>query len=230
MEKLNAKMRFLFEAIAAFYDEIDTITSKEGRPYCSEYGKMALRYVVRLYLTEVRGRGKAKLQTFEEYRKVSSQSTCYVWMVCAALFGYGELAPKNVFDWLFTEPKILLASSDHCRLMDDIVTHQFERERGHIASSVECYMMQYGVSREEAVNALKEMVEEDWKIVNQELLHPSPCNITHVVPHKEVLSMFLGFEKVMDVLYKYSDAYTNSTDGTKDMLTALLVTPLPISS
>ncbi|CAN1266211.1 (E)-beta-farnesene synthase [Linum perenne] len=179
--------------------------------------------MVNLYLEEARWLAKSYVPTLEEYKQVSSFSTTYQSLAFGTLCGLGELAPREVFDWLFTNPKILAASSDHCRLMDDIQSHQFERKREHVVSSVECYMTQYGVSREEAVNVLSDMVEEDWKIVNEELLNPSNRNIP-----KEVLSLFLGYEQVMDVLYKYSDGYTHSNTTTKDMLTALLVTALPI--
>ncbi|CAN0903578.1 hypothetical protein LINGRAHAP2_LOCUS22646 [Linum grandiflorum] len=47
-------------------------------------------------------------------------------------------------------------------------------------------MTHYEVSREEAVAALNEIVEEDWKMVNKELLKASNRNIP-----KEVLSLFL---------------------------------------
>ncbi|CAN1266177.1 Probable terpene synthase 3 [Linum perenne] len=184
---------------------------------------MQIYNLVRWYLEEARWLAKSYVPTLDEYRQVSSFSTAYQAMVWATLCGMGELGTKQVFDWLLTKPKILAASSDHCRLMDDIQSHQFEQKRGHIASSVECHMTQYGVSREDAVNALNDMVEEDWKIVNEELLNPQNRNIP-----KEVLSLFLGYEQIMDVLYKYSDGYTHSNTTTKDMLTALLVTALPI--
>ncbi|CAN1266155.1 Probable terpene synthase 3, partial [Linum perenne] len=223
MKGVNYKMKMLFEATVIACDEFDSITSKDGRPYCSKYGKLSIYNIVRWYLEEARWLAKSYVPTLDEYRQVSSFSTTYQAMVWATLCGLGELGTKQVFDWLLTKPKILAASSDQCRLMDDIQSHQFEQKRGHVASSVECYMTQYRVSREEAVNALNDMVEEDWKIVNEELLNPQNRNIP-----KEVLSLFLGFEQIMDLLYKYSDGYTHSNTTTKDMLTILLVTALPI--
>ncbi|CAN1179954.1 Probable terpene synthase 3 [Linum perenne] len=223
MKGVNYKMKMLFEATVIACDEFDSITSKDGRPYCSEYGKLSIYNIVRWYLEEARWLAKSYVPTLDEYRQVSSFSTTYQAMVWATLCGLGELGTKQVFDWLLTKPKILAASTDQCRLMDDIQSHQFEQKRGHVASSVECYMTQYKVSREEAVNALNDMVEEDWKIVNEELLNPQNRNIP-----KEVLTLFLGYEQIMDVLYKYSDGYTHSNTTTKDMLTALLVTALPI--
>ncbi|CAL1392803.1 unnamed protein product [Linum trigynum] len=223
---LNTNMKILFDAVIDSYDDIQEITSNEfGRSYCWEYGKPALKNVVRLYLEEARWLAKGYVPTLEEYRHISSLSTIYQWAAFSVFCGMGdELAPKELFDWLFTEPKMLVASSDQCRLMDDIMTHEFEQKRGHAPSSVECYVEQYGVSTQKAVDALSNMVEEDWKIMNGELLNPPDC-----VPRK-VLSIFLAFAQIMDVLYKDSDGYTNSATTTKDLLTALLVTPFPISS
>ncbi|CAN1266184.1 Probable terpene synthase 3 [Linum perenne] len=222
MKGVNHKIKMLFDATVTAFDELDSINSKDGRSYCLEYGKLSLYNLARWYLEEARWLAKSYVPTLDEYREVSSFSTTYQAMVWATLCGLRELGTKEVFDWLFTNPKILAASSDHCRLMDDIQSHQFEQKREHVVSSVECYMTQYGVSREEAVNVLNDMVEEDWKIVNEELLNPPNRNIP-----KEVLSLFLGYEQVMDVLYKYSDGYTHSNTTTKDILTALLVTALP---
>ncbi|KAK8712359.1 hypothetical protein V6N13_147599 [Hibiscus sabdariffa] len=40
------------------------------------------------------------------------------------------------------------------RLMDDVVSHKFEQERGHVSSAVECYMNQYGTSMQVAYEEL----------------------------------------------------------------------------
>ncbi|CAL1373931.1 unnamed protein product [Linum trigynum] len=99
---------------------------------------------------------------------------------------------------------------------------QFEQERGHVVSSVEVYTNQHGVSTEEAVDALNEMVEEDWKDINEDCLN-SPNFIS-----KDVLSMFVGLARVMEVLYKDFNSYTVSNTVIKDMMTALLVTAMDI--
>ncbi|CAI0428427.1 unnamed protein product [Linum tenue] len=223
MQGIEPKMKIIFEAITSSYDAIHEMTTEEfGISYCWDYGKSALKYAVSLYLEEARWLDKGYVPTFEEYRRVSSVSILYQWLAFAAFCGMGESAPKEVFDWLFTEPKLFVASSEHCRLMDDVVTHEFEQDRGHAPSSVECYMKQYGVSRKEAIDVLSDLVEENWKIINGELLNP-PAHIP-----KEILLIFLGFGQIMEVLYGDGDGYTNSKTTTKDMLTTLLVTPFNV--
>jgi (-)-germacrene D synthase len=98
---------------------------------------------------------------------------------------------------------------------------QFEQERGHVASAVECCMKQYGVSKKEAYDMLNKMVESDWKDINEELLKPS------TVP-RQVLILMLNLARIIDVVYKDYDGYTEAKSATKEMLTAFLVDPLPV--
>ncbi|CAN1239174.1 Probable terpene synthase 3 [Linum grandiflorum] len=193
MKDLKDYMIVIFQSIVEVYDEIESVTSKEGRPWCVEDGKRAVDNVVRLYLEEVRWFDKDWVPTVEEYRQISSLSTCYEWMIYAGLCGMGGSVSKEVFEWLFSKPNLLIATTDLCRLMDDVV------------------------SNEPTSN-----MEEDWKIMNEELLNP-PAHVPN-----EVLQIFLRLGHIMDVLYKEIDGYTNSNTTTQDMLTALLVTPFPI--
>ncbi|CAN1190408.1 Sesquiterpene synthase 2 [Linum perenne] len=225
MKDVEDRMKILFAAVISIYDEIDSFNSNDGKFYCMDFGKQALKLVAKFYMEEVRWFAQSYVPTIEEYRQVSSLSTIYQWMTYSALCGMGDAVTKEAFDWLFSTPPMLVASSDHCRLLDDVVSHEFEQKRGHAPSSVQCYMKQHGVGKEEAVDALRSLAEEDWKVMNKELLMFSPpasCG------HKEAVSILTGLAQVMEVLYKKFDGYTNSNTSTRDMLTALFVTPLPI--
>ncbi|CAN1165638.1 Probable terpene synthase 3 [Linum perenne] len=228
MGNLEMKLRVVFQSFIDAYHEIQVITSKEGRPYCVEYAKQGLNTTVRLYLEERKWLAKGKMPSLEEYKKVSSLSTVYQNMVCLTLCGMGDLGTKEVFEWVLADPKLVVASSDHCRLMDDIVTHELEEERGHPPSSVQIYMKQFGVTKEVAIKELYSMIEDDWRMINQEMLNsPTDDVIKNGIP-KEVRSILLGYAQVMEVLYKGFDSYTCSDTVTKDYLTALLVTPLKL--
>ncbi|CAL1352333.1 unnamed protein product [Linum trigynum] len=224
MKDLPDYMKIYFGSLIDVLHEVDTITTGEGRPYCLEYGKQAERNQMRAYLTEARWFARGEVPTVEEYRRVGIYSCAYPLLSYASLAGMGEKAPKEAFDWLLADPKILVAVSDHCRLMDDIVSHEFEQKRGHVSSSVECYMKQHQVSRFEAVDALYQMAEDDWKIVNEECLDINRPDFVS----KEVISMLVGLAKVIEVLYKDFDGYTFSDTTTMDMMTALLVTPMDV--
>ncbi|CAN1308786.1 Probable terpene synthase 2 [Linum perenne] len=220
MKDLPKYMRELFEAIIGVLEEIDEINSNEGRAYCFEYEKQAQKNQMKAYMVEARWLTEGKVPSIEEYRRVGIYSSTLPLLAYSAVCGLGHKATKQVFDWLITDPKLMIVIADHGRLMDDVMSHQFEQKRGHIPSSVECYMKQYDVSRQEAVEAVNMMIDEDRKDINKEYLN-QPSFVS-----KEVGSVFVGLARVMEVLYKDSDIYTFSDTVTKDMMTALLVTPM----
>ncbi|XP_034681286.1 valencene synthase-like [Vitis riparia] len=90
-----------------------------------------------------------------------------------SFIGMGEIMTKEAFDWVFSDPKILTAAAVILRLMDDITTHEFEQKRGHVASGIECYMKQHGVSEEQVYSQFYKQVENAWLDINQECLKPT---------------------------------------------------------
>ncbi|KAG6689189.1 hypothetical protein I3842_11G162000 [Carya illinoinensis] len=129
-------------------------------------------------------------------------------------------AKESVFKWVFNDPKILRAATIICRLTDDIRGHK--QRRAHVASAVECYMKQYGISAEEEVYKLfwKE-VAKAWKDINEEFMNSTA---DRVIP-MPILERVLNLARVIDLLYKEDDAYTNS-HLMKDYVASLFVNPL----
>ncbi|CAN0915661.1 Probable terpene synthase 3 [Linum grandiflorum] len=227
-DDMDITMKYVYEAVRDFYHEIQVITSEEGRPYCFQYAKRMLSVNLGTYLEEQRWYVEGIEPSLNEYRQVSAVSTFYLSIISSALCGMGDqLASKEVFNWFMSQPKILFASADQCRLMDDIVTYQREQERGHLESSVQIYMKQFEVTTEEAVYALKSMIEDDWRVMNAELLKLANLADGRIIP-KEAVALLLRMAQTMDVIYKEMDGYTCSDTVTKDNITALFVTPFQL--
>ncbi|KAK4732880.1 hypothetical protein R3W88_025868 [Solanum pinnatisectum] len=81
-----------------------------------------------------------------------------------------ENITKETFEWVINEPLILRASSVINRLKDDINTNDFEQQRSHVASFIECYMKEYGVSKQEAYVEARKKLTNAWKDMNEEFL------------------------------------------------------------
>ncbi|KAJ4849618.1 hypothetical protein Tsubulata_044564, partial [Turnera subulata] len=199
-------MKPIFHELLELSKQLEEETTKEGRPYCIQYVKEAVKRQIRVYTTEARWFNKGYVPKFEEYRAVSG-------------------ATKEVYDWLVTDPKILVASGDHCRLLDDIAGHEIEQKRGNVASAVECYMKEYGVSKEEAHEVMKKFMEDDWKCINEEFMKEGAIPIP-----KKILKVFLRYARIMEALYgDFVDSYNHADTNTKEMMEALLVNPIPMA-
>ncbi|KAM1094899.1 hypothetical protein ACFX2B_009717 [Malus domestica] len=130
-------------------------------------------------------------------------------------------ATIDSFDWLLTFPQAVKAASKIGRLMDDIVDYKFEQEREHFISAVNCYMKKYGATEEEAIIELKGQVNNAWKDINEACIH-------HTAVPMPLLIRILNFARVMDVVYKCEDGYTNAEGELKDLIVSTLVEPVAL--
>lgn len=85
---------------------------------------------VRAYITEARWFNSDYVPTLEEYISNGVISSTYPILITLSFCGMGEVASKDTFDWLFTEPKLLYAASGLARLIDDIRSHEVWQLKG----------------------------------------------------------------------------------------------------
>jgi len=99
---------------------------------------------------------------------------------------------------------------------------QVEKSRGQIATGIECYRRDYGVSTEEAMAKFREMAEIAWKDVNEGILRPNHVSM-------EFLTRILNLVRLIDVIYKHNeDGYTHPEKVLKPHIVALLVDSIEI--
>ncbi|KAK0601352.1 hypothetical protein LWI29_023441 [Acer saccharum] len=189
---------------------------------CCYEALLDMKDIVRNYFWEAKWCHEQHVPTMEEYMPVALATSAYKMLATTSFVGMGEIVTKQAFEWLFTDPnKMVQASSLICRLMDDMVSHKFEQKRGHVASSVECFMNQHGATEEETCNEFRKQVRSAWKDINEECLLPT------VVP-MPLLTRVLNLARVIDVVYKDEDGYTHAGVILKDFVASLLINPVPI--
>ncbi|PNY13201.1 sesquiterpene synthase [Trifolium pratense] len=133
----------------------------------------------------------------------------------------GDSAIEDIFKWVSSWPKIVNAAAAICRIKDDIMTSEFEQKRGHVSSFVECYMEQYEISRQAAIQEGQRRIVDAWKDMNEECLRPTKVPMPF-------LTRILNICRVMEVIYKDKDNFTNTEGELKTFIKALLVDPVPI--
>ncbi|KAI4978398.1 hypothetical protein ZWY2020_015151 [Hordeum vulgare] len=121
---------------------------------------------------------------------------------------------EDVFTWAISFPKIIENAAMVSRLMDDISGHECEKERSNVATAVDCYIKEHGVTVYQAKEALGNKVEEQWRSINEEFL-------TNTTVPVEVLTRVVNLARVMGCMYKNQDGYTHSWE-TADPIEKLL--------
>ncbi|PHT29878.1 hypothetical protein CQW23_30507 [Capsicum baccatum] len=179
-----------------------------------------MKEIVRNYNVEAKWFIEGYMPPVSEYLSNALASTTYYFLTTSYL-GM-KSATEQDFEWLSKNPKILEANVTLCRVIDDIATYEVEKSRGKIATGIECYMRDYGVSTEEAMAKFNEMAETVWKDVNKGILRPAPvCT--------EILTRILNLARIIDVTYKHNqDGYTHPEKVLKPYIVALLVDSIEI--
>ncbi|KAF7833900.1 putative terpene synthase 2 [Senna tora] len=214
-------MKVVFEAVQQLYKEMESLTAKQNTSsFVMPHLKQAIYELSEAYLVEAKWCSEGHIPSYEEYKHNGVVSSTLPLQI-ASFIGLTNLATKEVFDWMYTNPKIIRAVSLIGRLMDDMATHKFEQERVHVASGVECCMKQYRMSEEEAYKTLQNDILNCWKDINEECLLNS-----NLVP-KAVLDCILNAGRVSEFVYaNFQDRFTNG-DLLKRHLLPLLLHPMP---
>ncbi|KAL4619514.1 hypothetical protein ACB092_06G084500 [Castanea dentata] len=210
IDQLPEYMKLCYKALLDVYEEIEDEMSKEGRSYLVHFATDAMKKLVQAYFVEAKWFNEGYIPAMDEYMSNALKSSGYPTVITISFVGMGDI-----------EPKIVKAASTISRLMDDIVSQEFEQKREHFVSSIDCYMKQHGVSKEEVHNEFQKQIENAWKDINQGCLRPTQVPMP-------LLTRVLNFSQVMDLLYKDEDAYTHIGEVLIQGVTSLLVDLVPI--
>ncbi|XP_050371154.1 (-)-germacrene D synthase-like [Argentina anserina] len=231
VDQLPGYMRVCYEALLNTYSEIEENMCTEieeqlpnkGNLSRVHYAREAFKIQIRAYIQEAKWFKKKYTPRMEEYMKVECD-TSFLPFAVTSFYALGEIASvtNDTMDWVLSDPKIVKAASVIGRLLNDIVGHKFEHEREHIASSVECYMNQYGVTEEKAKIELMKQVSDAWKDINGEWLQPSAS-----IP-KPLLWFIVNLARSAEVLYKNVDVFTHSKTVLQGYLVSLYIEPLAV--
>ncbi|KAL4619172.1 hypothetical protein ACB092_06G060600 [Castanea dentata] len=220
IDQLPEYMKVCYQALLDVYCEMEEIVG-ERRSDRVKYAIEAMKNQVRAYFDEAKWFHKKYIPRMDEYMEIALATSGYSLLATTSLVGMGDLVTNDSFKWVFGKPKMVRACTVVARLMDDIVSHKFEQARGHTASAIECYMAQYGATEEDAINELRKEVTNAWKDINEECLYPT-------IVSKPIIMSILNLTRVMDVVYKDEDGYTNAGIVLKDFVTSLLIDPVPL--
>ncbi|KAM3744344.1 hypothetical protein ACB098_06G046100 [Castanea mollissima] len=220
-DQLPDYMQICYCALLDVFEAADEELAKQGRSYRVSYTIDAMKLLVQAYFDEAKWFFQNYIPTMEEYMNLALKTSGYPMLTTVSFLGMGDIVTKQAFNWIFSTPKIITASSLIGRLMDDIRSHKFEQERGHVAFAIECYMKQHGVSEQVVHDKLNEQVVDAWKDINEECLRPTAFPMP-------LLMCVLNLTRVIDVFYKEGDDYTHVGKEMKENVALVPIDPVPL--
>ncbi|KAI3507869.1 hypothetical protein L1887_22864 [Cichorium endivia] len=221
LDMLPEYMKLVYQGLLDIYKEMEEIMTKEGKPYHLIYAKESMKEFIRSYMTEAKWANEGYIPTIEEHMSVSFISSGYSMLATTCFVGMGDIVTDESFKWALTKPLLVKASCKIARLMDDIFSQKEEKERTHVASSVESYMKQYDVSEEYVHDLFNKKIEDAWKDITEESLRCKDVPMT-------LITCVINLARVMDVLYKRKDSFTHVGEELIDHIKSLLVHAISI--
>lgn len=221
-DQLPDYMKYFYQILLDFYAETEEDLSKEGLPlYRLQYAKDAMKQLTRSYQYEAECLYKGLVPTMDEYMHHALVTAALTILGIHSFMGIGDMVTKESLDWISNFPLLIKAGCLFCRLTDDMIELEAEKETVDTASAVDCYMKQHGVSKEHTFSEFRKQIVHAWKDINSECLLPT------AVPMPLIHTAF-NMVRVTYLLYQDIDGFTTSETKTKEILTPVLVDSIPI--
>ncbi|KAF8700359.1 hypothetical protein HU200_034292 [Digitaria exilis] len=187
------------------------------------YTTKVVKSLSNYFLDEAKWSREKYAPSFDEHLQVSAMSSLFPAMAVVLLLGAGDdVATKEVFEWAIGVPDVVSAGAEITRYLNDIASYKLGKNQEDVASSVECYAREHGVTVEDAAAAIAGMAERAWRRINEWCMGDVPVA---VLPAAELV---VNLARTMEVMYLGGrDAYTFGAD-LKGLIAALFLEPVPI--
>ncbi|RLM73346.1 hypothetical protein C2845_PM15G01030 [Panicum miliaceum] len=154
--------------------------------------------------------------SFKEHEEVSIVSSGLPMLTIITLMGYGDKATREVFEWVSSVPEMVCAGSQVTRFLNDLSSYKLGKHKKDMPSAVETYMIENGLTGEEAVAAVAALLENRWRILNQACMDIDRT----LLPAAQVV---MNMARTNEIIYLHGrDGYTFGED-LKDLVTTLFL-------
>ncbi|KAG0522782.1 hypothetical protein BDA96_07G067300 [Sorghum bicolor] len=184
----------------------------------NKHAKLVKRLIINMakcYNAETEWRDKKYVPaTVDEHLKISARSSGCMHLVSQGFISMGDVATSEAIEWASTYPKIIQAVCIIARLANDIMSYKREETSQNMVSTVKTCAKEYGTTVAQAIEKLRELIEEAWMDITEECLRQQQPKV--------LLERVANLARTMDFLYKDVDGYTDSR-SIKGILDSLYV-------
>ncbi|XVF07395.1 hypothetical protein REPUB_Repub06bG0135200 [Reevesia pubescens] len=221
MEELPEYMKVCYLAMYNHVNEMVEDASKDHRFDILPYIKDQWVCHTRSMHVEARWYHGGYIPTLDEYLKNGCISIGIPVGLTYAFFGVLAEDSKSQHNFplqlsdsgLFYLPPLVV------RLLDDVNTSKLEMEKEKTTNSIQCYMIQEGVSQEEARDHLKGLISDSLKKLNNCIAdnHSLPIAFANAA---------LSMTRCVQLMYQFGDWFAIQTKENKDCVTSSLFNPI----
>jgi hypothetical protein len=155
------------------------------------------------------------LPSFDEYLDVAGLELAISFTFAGILMGMENVCKPEAYEWLKSRDKLVRGVITKVRLLNDIFGYEDDMRRGYVTNSINCYKKQYGVTEEEAIRKLHQIVADGEKMMNEEFL--KPINVPYQVPKVVILDTL----RAANVSYEKDDEFTRPGEHLKNCITSI---------
>ncbi|XP_065847200.1 terpene synthase 5-like [Euphorbia lathyris] len=216
VDELPEYMKFLYKLVFQLTEDDDA----QGCSCKTTFAREMIKELVIGYNVEAIWLKERKAPSFDEYMKNGNVTSTYNSLTSAFILGIENIGMKEIL-WIRNDPEIIVGAKFHPRFLNDINgVRTDETKRGDCLKAVDCYMIQYGVSQDEAIKAILKILENKWKGMNEDLLKPT------TLP-RILLKYTFNFARTGIFFYQGTDYFTYG-HNMKQHITSLFINPLPM--
>uniref|UniRef100_A0A0E0HU68 Uncharacterized protein n=1 Tax=Oryza nivara TaxID=4536 RepID=A0A0E0HU68_ORYNI len=155
--------------------------------------------------------------SFEEQLALSTKTSTVQLLCVSTTVGRGDAITNEAFMWAASSTTVT-SCAKIMRFMNDIASFERGKNKGEIASTVECYMNEHNIISEVAFAKLDSLVEDEWRTINQ-----ARCEHHQLLP---VVQRVVNLAICIMFFYdKRKDAYTFSTH-LQEIVRNLFINPI----
>ncbi|CAH8364086.1 unnamed protein product [Eruca vesicaria subsp. sativa] len=208
---LKFVVKFIFDTFQEFEREV---ASELGGSYSLKATIEEFKRLTRANLQLAKWAEAGHVPSFDEYLKVAGIEIAVDFTLFGILVAMKDICKEEAVAWLKCRNKLAILMHTVGRVRNDIFGLKDDMSRGYVTNSINCYKKQYGVTEEEAIRKLHEIVADAHKMINEELL--KPIN----VPRK-VLNAMATCGRMVFVSYETDDQYTRPGGKFKNDITSM---------
>ncbi|GLJ05752.1 hypothetical protein SUGI_0024540 [Cryptomeria japonica] len=219
---LPKNIKIAYKAFYMAINESAQATKKTQGRDMLPYSREVWEHYLKALTKEAEWLANGYIPSLEEYLENGAPSSGYRVTMLQPTLTLDSLLPDKILlemDYPSRFNELLCLS---LRLKGDTRTFKAEANRGELVSGISCYIKDHpGSSEEDALDYLKDLFQRRLKELDWEYLKP---NNVPAISKDHAYNIARSYQ----LLYKERDGFTNSNKDIKDLVSQILLEPMPM--